>query len=198
MRLHAIVFVFVVVGLSSSLACKDNGGEPPTPPPTTTIIEPPPPPPERKPEDYITRSRGARIVRDVDVESRSDIYLSIWSGIRDEEYAAQHCASLVAGVLGLTPDQLIDMGNEGRDLLRAWESKWRGNLSTVNKRCETDEQFCGRTNVLKKNWDPYVERLRAHRTKANRNRALAQLDPQADCDFDSVEGWCRCRNGGLN
>ncbi len=151
---------------------------------------------ERRPEDYITLSRGQRIIHDVDVESRSDIYLSIHSGVRDEEYAATYCTSIVEGVLGLSAEELFAMAEEGLDLINQWERKWRRNLSTVNKRCEEDERFCQRSDVLKKNWAPYVEqRLRTHRAAANRNRELAKRDPLAECDFDSVAGWCQCRLG---
>jgi hypothetical protein len=200
-KLLAIVVVGVIL-----VGCNGSPPPPPPPPPTTTTSTTTTVP-ERQPEDYITLSRGARIIHDVDIESRSDIYLSIHSGVRDEEYAASYCGSIVKDVLGLSADELRAMATEGRALIVQWERKWRRNLSTINKRCETDERFCPpdnpkvwRSEVLKKNWTPYVERLRHHRAQANLNRVLAQLDPVREvCDYDALTGWCDCRNkhGGV-
>lgn len=167
------------------------------PPPTTTTTVT-----ERQPEDYITLGRGERIIYDVDVESRSGIWLSIWSGVRDEEYVARYCPDIAEEVLNMSAEELVAMAAHGRVLIRQWENKWRNNLSTINWRCETDERYCPpdnpdlwRSNVLKKNWDPYLAELRLHRARAGLNRALAQEDPQAaHCSFDSIAGWCLCRN----
>ena len=67
----------------------------------------------------------------------------------------------------------------------------------MNKRCEDNERFCSRTEVRKEYWNPYEEELKKHRAWANLNRELAQADPLANCEFDSVKGWCQCRNGVL-
>lgn len=173
---------------------EDKGCEvaPPPPPPTTTTVEP-----ERKPEEYITLDRGVRIIHDVQVESRSKIWLSSWSGIVDERSAANKCPDLVEEVLGLTPAELHLMADEGQALLDRWNRKWRINLSTLNKRADEYEAFRKeplRSNVLKTNWDPYLARLKAHRKQANLNRTNGRNDPEAKCAFDSIQGWCGCRN----
>lgn len=150
-----------------------------------------------QPEDYIALDRAENIIHNVEVESRSEIYLSIWSGVRDEEYAATNCGTAVAGVFNMNSNQLFEMAAAGRDLIDQWENRWKGNLSAVNRRCEENERFCSRTNVRKEYWNPYEDQLKAHRAQANLNRENAQKDPLAACNFDSVAGWCQCRNGEL-
>lgn len=188
---------------------------PPPPPPITTTVVPTTTTTsvpttttttvERKPEDYIALARGERIIHDVEVESRSEIWLDIWHGIRHEEYAATHCYGIVEGVLGRTPEELVAMAYEGRKLIDEWNRHWKENLSTVNRRCENEfasfllfeipmaNGFCDRSNVLKENWAPYLERLKAHRLAANQNQARAVADAVPGCPFDNVMGWCQCR-----
>lgn len=154
--------------------------------------------PDRVPEDYITLSRGEDIIHNVDEESRSDIHLSIDSGVRDEEYAAFYCGSKVEAVFKMSASDMRAMVAEGRTLIDKWERRFRNNLKTLNWRAKEDIRFRKdplRSNVYEKNWDPYVERLKSHRKQANLNRQLAKLDPRANCNFDSVKGWCQCRNG---
>ena len=70
-----------------------------------------------QPEDYIHLSRAENIIYDVEVESRSEIWLSIWSGVRDEEYAATNCGTAVAGVFNMNSDELIEKAAKGKDLI---------------------------------------------------------------------------------
>jgi len=156
-------------------------------------IEPPPHPPI-EPAAYISTIRAQRIIYNVEVESRSDIYLDIWSSVRDNNVVANNCADICEDVLFMSANELKALGREGEVLINQWTRRWKPNLDSVNADCEIDSRYCGKSNVRKDFWTPYLEQLRERRALTNLNRGLVYKDPLANCSFDTIAGWCSCRN----
>lgn len=146
------------------------------------------------PSDYVSKSRAKRILEKMR-DSRSDIWLDAWSGWRDEEYVAVRCAWGCEEYFDKTPSEMEAFSVVGMKLLQR-QAGFKSNLGKVNRLCPEDARFCEVTEVATKSWDPYAEKCRAHRTVANWHREVAQQDPLAkECDpFDSIMGWCQCRD----
>ena len=85
---------------------------------------------------------------------------------------------------------------------------WMHKLPVVNIRCntrhpESDERYCGRSNVRKKDYPngnqarykAFRDEFNKHSDKADELRTMAQADPNIEgCEpFDSLKAWCECR-----
>jgi hypothetical protein len=148
--------------------------------------------PSGDPSDYISKGRAEDILAKME-DSRSDIYVGTYSGWRDEEHVAVHCAWACEEYFDKTPAEMAAFAETGR-ALGVRQGHFKDNLVKINKRCDQDERFCDATEVAKVNWDPYAEKCRAHRTVANWHREVVRGDPLCTDPYDSIKGWCECRN----
>ncbi len=199
-----IILPLVVVGIITT-ACDDGSPpHPPPPPPPTTTIEPPPPPPPPEPKDYISISRVPRLVK----EYRE--FPITWECWRDPEYVATYCPWGCAGgkdpMFPLDAAEMLEYAMMGMALdaarIRFIDKLLMddGITPEPNRRCNPAHrqhrpEFCGRTNVRK----VYASQLRAeiavNLELAAELRKMAQQDPVRQiCGYDSIKGWCQCRN----
>jgi hypothetical protein len=149
---------------------------------------PPPPPPDTGYKKYYTLSVAEDIINDVQVDSRSDVYVGIWVSVRNFNYAATHCPDGIMSAFGMTPREMLDFAAEGNDLLMQWRNHWLPHFQ------EEHPDYPGRCRVRKQYWRPFADRLRKHRAEVGRLTALAQASPERElCAFDNVAGWCVCR-----
>jgi hypothetical protein len=159
-----------------------------------------PPESDADPKDYITLDKAARIINKVQVDSRSDLYISIWAGVRDERDVAKRCPAEAQQVLHMSSADLYAFADEGEKQYNQWHNKWHDRLLTENKRADEFPEFKGISDVRKSAWQPFEDAIRAHRTQTNLHRKLGLEDPlAAHCrgHYDSISGWRSCRKGTL-
>jgi hypothetical protein len=199
-----LLLQFVLVGIVSA-ACDDGSPPPPPPPPppTSTIPIPPPPPPGPEPKDYINLQRVDNLVKQY---SEFSITWQCW---RDPEYVARFCAWACAGgsdpIFPLTANEMLEFAMDGMTL----NSKRNDFIEDlvmddgtprVNRRCNPDHaqhrpEFCGRSEVRKTREAQLGAEIEIQIALAEELRAMAQQDPIREaCPYDSIKGFCECRN----
>jgi hypothetical protein len=150
------------------------------------------------PKDYITLGKGARLINDVEADSRTDLYHGIWTNYRNPRDAALRCGSLIQPTFGISASQLLDLANDGLDNLTKWNDRpkppWREKLQRENRRAAEHPEFEGYTGVRKEYWQPFEDKLRAQKTEIDRLTAIAQgLPLRQICAYDNLAGWCGCK-----
>ena len=171
----------------------------------TCECECPQPPPDKVAQDYLPLSRVG--VCDEDCDNATKLCREVcvgrcpWECWRDPEYASVHCAGMIQETFGISNHDMAAFALEGQRL-HAQAGAFMLRLD------EENEKFDGRSVVLKKNWkkfwsddiDPETGEeygaFARHKSRAYEFRAMAQDDPNiASCEpFDSLRGWCTCRN----
>jgi len=183
------------------------------PDPTTTTTTEPPAPSDPQPSDYYTLERaGTYVPGAVHCREHTGMVRTIcedlcpWACWRDPAYVVNNCPWSCADgsdpMFDLTELQMHRFASRGLDLNAAGDN-WMRKLPVVNRRCASDSRFCGRSEVRKADYPPGISpaykqwrsAFEAHKTEAYRMRDTAQADPISEtCAYDSVAGWCQCRN----
>lgn len=179
---------------------------------------PPPPPPSPSPEDYYMLSHAGTYVEDaVNCKEHSGMVMDVcqslcpWACWRDPEHVAIHCPwGCLDGsdpLFDLTADEMLRFSQVAQELHDAGK-RWMRRLPRVNRRAdpshpEYDPRFEKRSDVRKTVYPDgrvpefklWQEAHAAHRSQAYAFRYAAQSDPIREiCAYDSIRGWCECRN----
>jgi hypothetical protein len=154
---------------------------------------------EADPKDYVSLSNADNIINEVEVDSRTDIYLGYWTSMKNIQNCATKCGGpMTEAVLGMTKDELHVLAAKGESLINQWERKFKKNLTTENRRvAEGDTRFEGKSNLKKANWRAFKEGIREHNETIRSLNQLALADTAANCNFDNIQGWCGCRLGEI-
>lgn len=186
------------------------GGDHDRPPPSTTSTAPvtSTAPPEPTPEDYITLERAGECGLDRNRrDDKSGLCLELYfelqenasRGWRDFLVLAEICPWSLApnpgAIFPVTVDAIENAAAFGAELDRdGWGFMER--LGEVNRRCDEQPRFCGRTNVQKERFSNdegtgYRDKLREHLAWAERLRLNIEGQPGFGTKYDSIAGWCQ-------
>jgi len=156
-------------------------------------VEPAPPPGDAQPADYVNLDRVPSIVHNLEIE----LAYMIWQAHRDPLYVVGYCPWVFEEQPTFFPFTLAEMEAWANSYpkLQSEAAYMVSNLPVVNKRCEEGNAFCGRSNVRKERLNEFMNKWESAKFISNDLRVIAGTDPiLATCPYDSIIGWCECRN----